>query len=95
VFFEHKNLYPHFFFSSFFSFSLFHPTTKMFSKSAQRVSTTTSRMTKRFTSNKTGSEGATAASRGSFGDKEKAVENQWARSHVSNRLCMCVKEPFY
>jgi hypothetical protein len=28
------------------------------------------------------SEGATASSKG-FGQKEKAVENQWARSHVS------------
>lgn len=30
-----------------------------------------------------GSEGATVNSRGGFSDKEKAVENQWARSHVS------------
>ena len=33
--------------------------------------------------NYTGSAGATASSKGSFSDKEKAVENQWARSHVS------------
>lgn len=50
----------------------------MFSKSVQRISSS-ARMTKRFSS---GSEGATAAS-GAFGQKEKAVENQWARSHVS------------
>jgi hypothetical protein len=54
----------------------------MFSKSVQRVSSKATRMTKRFTSYQTGKEGATAAD-GSFGQKEKAVENQWARSHVS------------
>lgn len=32
-------------------------------------------------------EGATASSKG-FGEKEKAVENQWARKHVSN----CVRK---
>lgn len=53
----------------------------MFSKSVQRASASTVRMTKRFSS---GSEGATAAT-GSFGKKEKAVENQWARAHVSKR----------
>lgn len=59
----------------------------MFSKSVQRVSVPTSRMAnlrlaKRFTSYQTGSEGATAAS-GSFGQKEKAIENQYARAQVS------------
>ncbi|KAI8883221.1 hypothetical protein K501DRAFT_249920 [Backusella circina FSU 941] len=58
----------------------------MFSKAAQRVSTTTSRMAKRFNSYQSGSEGATAASRGSFGEKEKAVENQWARSHDADKI---------
>lgn len=29
------------------------------------------------------SEGATVASKGGVSDKEKAVENQWARLHVS------------
>lgn len=50
----------------------------MFSKAVQRISSS-ARMTKRFSS---GSEGATASS-GSFGQKEKAIENQWARAHVS------------
>ncbi len=54
----------------------------MLFKSVQRVSSKTVRLTKRFTSYQTGSEGATASS-GSFGQKEKAIENQWARSHVS------------
>lgn len=54
----------------------------MLSKSVQRVSSKTIRLTKRFNTYQTGSEGATAAS-GSFGQKEKAIENQWARSHVS------------
>lgn len=58
----------------------------MFSKSVQRVSSSTSRMAKRFSS---GSEGATAAS-GTFGQKEKAVENVWARSHVSKKKCKSV-----
>lgn len=52
-------------------------------RSTQRVSTRFIRMTKRFTgSYQTGAEGATAQS-GSFGQKEKAIENQWARAHVS------------
>jgi hypothetical protein len=55
---------------------------KMFFKSVQRVSSKATRMTKRFTSYQTGSEGATAST-GAFGTKEKAIENQWARSHVS------------
>lgn len=54
----------------------------MFSKSIQRVSSKAIRMPKRFTSYKTGTEGATAST-GSFGTKEKAIENQWARAHVS------------
>lgn len=54
----------------------------MFSKSVQRVSQSVSRVSRRFNSYQTGSEGATA-SNGSFGKKEKAIENQWARSHVS------------
>ncbi|KAI7883692.1 hypothetical protein K492DRAFT_205219 [Lichtheimia hyalospora FSU 10163] len=33
-----------------------------------------------------GSEGATVSSRGGFSDKEKAVENQWARSHDEEKL---------
>lgn len=57
----------------------------MFAKSLQRVSTRATRsMTKRFTSYQTGKEGATAST-GGFGKKEKAVENQWARSHVSKK----------
>ncbi|KAF7721194.1 hypothetical protein EC973_005125 [Apophysomyces ossiformis] len=32
------------------------------------------------------SEGATAASKGAFGDKEKAIENQWARLHDAEKL---------
>ncbi|KAG0167213.1 hypothetical protein DFQ28_006314 [Apophysomyces sp. BC1034] len=31
-------------------------------------------------------EGATAASKGAFGAKEKAVENQWARMHDAEKL---------
>ena len=52
----------------------------MFSKSAQRVSASISRASKRFYT----TDGATASS-GSFGKKEKAVENQWARTHVSKQ----------
>ncbi|KAI9489410.1 hypothetical protein BDB00DRAFT_876400 [Zychaea mexicana] len=33
-----------------------------------------------------GSEGATASSKGGFSDKEKAVENQWARSHDAEKI---------
>lgn len=51
-------------------------------RSTQRVSSKFARMTKRFNSYQSGSEGATAQS-GSFGQKEKAIENQWARAHVS------------
>ncbi|KAI7893957.1 uncharacterized protein EV154DRAFT_499730 [Mucor mucedo] len=53
----------------------------MFSKSVQRLSSSV-RMTKRFSS---GSEGATAST-GSFGQKEKAIENQWARAHDAEKL---------
>jgi len=67
----------------FFYFFFIHTTISiMLFKSVQRVSSKTVRLTKRFTSYQTGSEGATASS-GSFGQKEKAIENQWARSHVS------------
>ncbi|KAI8081946.1 uncharacterized protein B0P05DRAFT_538743 [Gilbertella persicaria] len=55
----------------------------MFIKSI--TSRTASRMTKRFTAYQTGSEGATAQS-GSFGQKEKAIENQWARAHDAEKL---------
>lgn len=51
-------------------------------RSTQRASSKVVRMTKRFNSYQSGSEGATASS-GSFGQKEKAIENQWARAHVS------------
>ncbi|KAK4517094.1 uncharacterized protein ATC70_000424 [Mucor velutinosus] len=57
----------------------------MLFKSVQRVSSKTVRLTKRFTSYQTGSEGATASS-GSFGKKEKAIENQWARSHDADKI---------
>ncbi|KAG2222070.1 hypothetical protein INT45_007956 [Circinella minor] len=34
----------------------------------------------------TGSAGATASAKGGFSDKEKAVENQWARSHDAEKI---------
>jgi hypothetical protein len=55
----------------------------MFLKTIQRTTRSTTLVAKRFTSYQSGSEGATAASKGSFGEKERAIENQWARSHVS------------
>ncbi|KAI9252336.1 hypothetical protein BDA99DRAFT_520762 [Phascolomyces articulosus] len=39
-----------------------------------------------YSSNLSGSEGATASSKGGFSDKEKAVENQWARTHDAEKL---------
>jgi hypothetical protein len=57
----------------------------MFAKSIQRVSARATCVSKRFTSYQSGSEGVTAQT-GGFGKKEKAVENQWARSHVSTIL---------
>ncbi|KAI9472224.1 MAG: hypothetical protein EXX96DRAFT_583309 [Benjaminiella poitrasii] len=57
----------------------------MLFKSIQRVSSRGLRMTKRFTSYQTGAEGATAQS-GSFGQKEKAIENQWARAHDADKI---------
>lgn len=54
----------------------------MLSRSIQRSSRLPIlRLTRRFTTYHTGSEGATAST-GAFGEKEKAVENQWARAHV-------------
>ncbi|KAI8367672.1 uncharacterized protein BYT42DRAFT_587066 [Radiomyces spectabilis] len=58
----------------------------MFRKSITRISSATSRVSRRFNSYQSGSEGATASSRGGFGDKEKAVENQWARMHDSEKI---------
>ncbi|KAL1931875.1 hypothetical protein VTP01DRAFT_8931 [Rhizomucor pusillus] len=40
----------------------------------------------RMYSSETGSEGATVSSKGSFSDKEKAVENQWARLHDAEKI---------
>ncbi|KAI9323144.1 hypothetical protein BX666DRAFT_2021899 [Dichotomocladium elegans] len=37
-------------------------------------------------SNLSGTAGATASARGSFSDKEKAVENQWARTHDAEKI---------
>ncbi|KAI7900327.1 uncharacterized protein BX663DRAFT_518288 [Cokeromyces recurvatus] len=59
----------------------------MLFKSIRSVSSRGVRMSKRFTSYQTGSEGATAQS-GSFGQKEKAIENQWARAHDADKLKM-------
>ncbi|CEJ02368.1 hypothetical protein RMCBS344292_16375 [Rhizopus microsporus] len=54
----------------------------MLSRSIQRSSRLPIlRLTRRFTTYHTGSEGATAST-GAFGEKEKAVENQWARAHL-------------
>ncbi|KAI8146759.1 hypothetical protein BJV82DRAFT_599711 [Fennellomyces sp. T-0311] len=39
-----------------------------------------------YSSNFSGSEGATASSKGSFSDKEKAIENQWARQHDAEKI---------
>ncbi|KAI8876602.1 hypothetical protein K501DRAFT_261898 [Backusella circina FSU 941] len=58
----------------------------MFLKSVQRTTRSTTLMAKRFTAYQSGSEGATAASKGSFGEKERAIENQWARSHDADKL---------
>ncbi|ORZ00533.1 hypothetical protein BCR43DRAFT_511528 [Syncephalastrum racemosum] len=33
-----------------------------------------------------GKEGDISAARGGFGDKEKAVENQWARQHDADKI---------
>lgn len=49
------------------------------SRTVQRISR---RSFIRFYSAESGSEGATVSSKGGFSDKEKAVENQWARMHV-------------
>ncbi|OBZ88002.1 hypothetical protein A0J61_03948 [Choanephora cucurbitarum] len=58
----------------------------MFIKSTQRVFTRLIvRVPKRTVMYQTGSEGATAQS-GSFGQKEKAIENQWARAHDAEKL---------
>ncbi|KAI8980853.1 hypothetical protein BDB01DRAFT_795845 [Pilobolus umbonatus] len=59
----------------------------MYSKSIQRVTYSTSRMFKRFSSYQSGSEGATAST-GAFGTKERAIENQWARVHDAEKIKM-------
>ncbi|CEG80546.1 hypothetical protein RMATCC62417_14866 [Rhizopus microsporus] len=58
----------------------------MLSRSFQRSSRLPIlRLTRRFTTYHTGSEGATAST-GAFGEKEKAVENQWARAHDAEKI---------
>lgn len=61
----------------FFLFLLFN----MFTKNIRKSLPLSRSIYRRFTSYQTGSEGATAST-GSFGQKEKAIENQWARAHV-------------
>lgn len=64
--------------------SLFFFNHKMLSRSAARLRTNLLRTTKRYSSNESsGTAGSTVTSKGGFSDKEKAVENQWARTHVS------------
>jgi hypothetical protein len=50
------------------------------------------RTTKRYSSNESsGTAGSTVSSKGGFSDKEKAVENQWARTHVSKKKKRTIK----
>ncbi|SAL94958.1 hypothetical protein [Absidia glauca] len=44
------------------------------------------RCTKRFSSSADGSAGSTVAAGGGFSEKEKAAENQWARTHDNEKL---------
>ncbi|KAF7722118.1 hypothetical protein EC973_003698 [Apophysomyces ossiformis] len=55
----------------------------MFSRSFTRIISTSAR---RFKSTKGGSEGATAASKGAFADKERAVEGQWAHLKDAEKI---------
>jgi hypothetical protein len=57
---------------------------KMFSQISTRITSRSNVLTRRalHMTSIARNEGATASSKG-FGQKEKAVENQWARSHVS------------
>ncbi|KAL0075635.1 ATP synthase inhibitor protein INH1 [Phycomyces blakesleeanus] len=59
----------------------------MFSKTISRIATrSTIRLPSRYTSTLSGAEGATASSKGAFGEKEKALENQWARAHDAEKI---------
>ncbi|KAL0088243.1 ATP synthase inhibitor protein INH1 [Phycomyces blakesleeanus] len=42
----------------------------------------------RYSSSIAGADGATASSKGAFGEKEKALENQWARAHDAEKIKM-------
>ncbi|KAI8969961.1 hypothetical protein BDF20DRAFT_826233 [Mycotypha africana] len=60
----------------------------MLTKSVSRAPFRSFRLTsKRYTTYQSGSEGATASS-GQFGQKERAIENQWARSHDADKIKM-------
>jgi hypothetical protein len=61
-------------------------THNMIRTSVRRI-TSNARMFKRLQSGGS-SEGATVTSKGGISDKEKAVENQWARMHVSRPPCI-------
>lgn len=61
-------------------------THNMIRTSVRRI-TSNARMFKRLQSGGA-SEGATVTSKGGISDKEKAVENQWARMHVSRPPCI-------
>ncbi|KAI8340005.1 hypothetical protein BC941DRAFT_511392 [Chlamydoabsidia padenii] len=59
----------------------------MLSRSAARLRTNLLRTTKRYSSSESsGTAGSTVSSKGGFSDKEKAVENQWARTHDAEKL---------
>ncbi|KAI9014396.1 hypothetical protein CLU79DRAFT_838443 [Phycomyces nitens] len=60
----------------------------MFSKTIRIAARSTARLPRRYTSTIAGSEGATASSKGAFGEKEKALENQWARAHDAEKIKM-------
>ncbi|EIE84436.1 hypothetical protein G6F46_006202 [Rhizopus delemar] len=57
----------------------------MFTKNIRKSLPLSRSIYRRFTSYQTGSEGATAST-GSFGQKEKAIENQWARAHDADKI---------
>ncbi|KAI9025056.1 hypothetical protein CLU79DRAFT_834175 [Phycomyces nitens] len=46
------------------------------------------RLSSCYSTNISGSAGATASAKGTFGEKEKALENQWARAHDAEKIKM-------
>ncbi|CAO3587355.1 unnamed protein product [Absidia cylindrospora] len=60
----------------------------MLSRSAHCLRNNAIRCTKRYSSGSdtSGSAGSTVAAKGGFSEKEKAAENQWARTHDAEKL---------